>query len=126
MGFPTLQSLRKVRVEQANLVYSHTASIVRHAAALNIQCSIENPQNSLFWIAALMKDFPGYNVVFDNCCHGGLRKKASRGGPCVDGFISLCDGNHFRASWKQNGSLVHPTAEEATYPALRTPCSDSI
>lgn len=128
LGFPTLQGVDKIRVEQANLVYANTAMIIRHAASFNIQCSIENPSNSLFWvipvIVRLMRDFPGYNVVFDNCCHGGLRKKASRWWSLHGWFQSLavlCDGNHFHESWKpvkQHGKLVYPTAEEAAYPIL--------
>ena len=127
-GFPTLQGLDKTRVDQANLVYQHTATIIRHAASLHIQCSIETPSNSLFWIvpaiAKLMRDFPGYNVVFDNCCHGGLRKKASRWWSLHGWFNSLavlCDGNHYHASWKpvkHQGRLIYPTAEEAAYPVL--------
>lgn len=128
LGLPSIHGLDKLRVEQANLVYLHTAEIIRHAASYQIQCSIENPSNSLFWfvpaIANLMRDFPGYNVIFDNCCRGGLRKKASRWWSLhgwFDSLAILCDGNHFHASWKpfkQNGVLVYPTAEEAAYPVL--------
>ena len=49
---------------------------------MGVMCTIENPTNSLFWkvpyIAELIQDFGGYNVVFDSCCHGGARKKSTK------------------------------------------------
>ena len=127
-GLPGLQGLDKLRTEQANIVYDNTATLIRHAAQYNIQCSLENPTNSLFWqfpsIMQLMLDKPGYDVIFDNCCHGGARKKSTRWWALHAWFHSLavlCDDQHVHASWrpvKQNGRLVYPTAEEAAYPIL--------
>ena len=70
------------------------------------------------------KDVGGFNVIFDNCCHGGQRKKSSRWWSFKDWFSSLqaeCDGNHFHPSWaprKEGGKLIYPSAEEAAYPIL--------
>eukprot|EP00435_Cladocopium_sp_Y103_P000983 s6541_g1.t1 len=81
MGLDGLSGLDKVRTESANLVYSATATLVQLCITLDILCSVENPQNSLFWmfpeIAALLQRYVGYPVVFDNCMHGGHRQKAT-------------------------------------------------
>ena len=127
-GVPGLKGTDKQRVEAANLVYFYTAVIVRWAVERCIACSIENPQNSLFWsvpcIRKLLLDIPGYDCCFDNCCHGGSRKKTTRWWSTRNWFQPLavfCDDGHPHAPWKPTaveGKLVYPTAEEAAYPIL--------
>ena len=127
-GVPGLKGTDKQRVEAANLVYFYTAVIVRWAVERCIACSIENPQNSLFWfvpcIRKLLSDIPGYDCCFDNCCHGGSRKKTTRWWSTRNWFQPLavfCDDGHPHAPWKPTaieGKLVYPTAQEAAYPIL--------
>ena len=127
-GLPGLQGTDKLRVEAANKVYSNTATIVRWAARRAITCSIENPMNSLFWnvpcIRRLLDDLSGYDACFDNCCHGGNRKKTTRWWSTRNWFQPLavfCDDGHPHEPWRPsviNGRLTYPTAEEAAYPVL--------
>ena len=74
-GVPGLSNTDKIRTETANLVYANTAKIIQLAFRFEIQCSLENPLNSLFWavpeIQAVLAEIQGHDVIFDNCCHGG-------------------------------------------------------
>ena len=127
-GVPGLSNTDKIRTETANLVYANTAKIIRLAFGLQIQCSLENPLNSLFWavpeIQSVLAEIQGHDVIFDNCCHGGKRAKATRWWSIFSWFDSLsmrCPGTHQHESWKPqlvDGRLVYPTAEEAAYPTL--------
>eukprot|EP00435_Cladocopium_sp_Y103_P028367 s3494_g7.t1 len=128
MGLDGLSGLDKVRTELANQVYSATAEIVKLCIELDILCSVENPQNSLFWVfpdvMAILSIFPGFHVVFDNCMHGGARKKSTGWWSNKAVFAELgltCNNMHEHAPWNpvQVGqSLKFPTAEEAAYPFL--------
>ena len=82
LGLPGLSGVDLVRTEAANHVYEVTAKLVRMLVAWGVFVTIENPTNSLFWIIPcmvdLLNDLGGYDCIFDNCCHGGARKKNSR------------------------------------------------
>ena len=124
MGLDGLSGLDKCRTEQANMVYERTAQVVDLCNQLNILCSVENPQNSLFWefpdIKAATKD--GVFTVFHSCMHGGRRKKLTQWWANKDTYTSLgliCHDEHTHAPWTPQmtpAGLVFPTAEEAAYP----------
>eukprot|EP00435_Cladocopium_sp_Y103_P063984 s44_g25.t1 len=128
MGLDGLEGVDKLRTELANQVYTATAEIAQLCIALDILCSIENPQNSLFWdfpdIVAMLTVFPGFHVTFDSCMHGGARKKntgwwATK--PVYAELALLCDESHTHAQWNPTpvgGALKFPTAEEAAYPVM--------
>ncbi len=72
MGVDGLSGLDKCRTEQANIVYEWIDLCNQY----DILCSVENPQNSLFWeypdVKAVTKD--GFYTAFHSCMHGGRRK----------------------------------------------------
>ena len=82
MGLDKLSGLDKVRTETANQVYEATAAIIRACLELDIVCSVENPENSLFWfypdIEKVMQLARGHSVSFHNCMHGGSRNKLTK------------------------------------------------
>ena len=128
MGLDKLSGLDKVRTETANLVYSATALLVKECISLGILCSVENPENSLFWhfpdILKFMEHFPGHSVSFHNCMHGGKRNKLTKWWASDDTFEALrstCDNSHSHAKWNPvpvGRQLSFPTADEAAYPGL--------
>jgi hypothetical protein len=130
LGLPHLTGTDKVRTEAANHVYKITAELIRQLHAWGVACTIENPTNSLFWkvpyIADLVQDIGGYDVIFDSCCHGGARKKSTKFWCTVPWFTSLAatcpgPGQHVHKSWTPSivdGNVQYPTAEEAAYPNL--------
>ena len=99
---------------------------VRHH--LHILCSIENPENSLFWvfpaIEETLAEVGGHSVSFHSCMHGGARNKLTKWFATDKTFEELrvlCDGSHSHAKWNPNPvgkSLQFPTAAEAAYPIL--------
>ena len=50
MGLPELRGLDAAKVKSANALYWATYRIARLCIRLNITVSVENPQNSLFWL----------------------------------------------------------------------------
>ena len=128
MGLDKLDGLDKVRTELANLVYSATAVLAKECIKFNILCSIENPQNSLFWdfpdIVELTKYCKGHSVSFHNCMHGGKRNKLTKWWASDDTYEelrSMCDNSHTHAKWNPvpvGKHLSFPTSDEAAYPAL--------
>ena len=128
MGVDGLQGLDKVRTESANQVYAATAVIIEFCIDNDILCSVENPENSLFWlypdIQMLMQRVTGCSTSFHNCMHGGKRKKLTKWWATKDVFSPLscvCDGSHQHAQWnpiEDATGLRFPTAEEAAYPHL--------
>ena len=128
MGVDNLTGLDKLRTELANQVYEATALLVSFCVKEGILCSVENPENSLFWlypdIAKILKTFGGVSTIFSNCMHGGKRNKRTKWWATTDIFQELeadCDQKHKHAQWNpvQKGqTLVFPTAEEAAYPHL--------
>ena len=128
MGVDKLTGLDKLRTELANQVYEATAVLVQFCIQHDIVCSVENPENSLFWgypdIAKILETFGGYSTIFSNCMHGGRRNKKTKWWATSDIFAELaaeCDNKHKHAQWNpvQKGQvLVFPTAEEAAYPHL--------
>ena len=128
MGLDSLEGLDKVRTETANLVYAATALIVKKCILLDLLCSIENPENSLFWhfpdIAQILETADGHSVSFHNCMHGGRRNKLTKWWATKDVYGSLhvlCDNSHEHAKWNPTpvgGNLKFPTADEAAYPLL--------
>jgi hypothetical protein len=75
-------------------------------------------------VEAFLLKIGGYNTIFDNCCHGGTRKKATSWWSNVDWFTSLaaqCDDSHYHQKWNAeivDGRVVFPTHLEAAYPVL--------
>ena len=130
LGLPGLTGVDKLRTETANLVYEVCAQLVTMLVQWGVCCTIENPTNSLFWcvpcIKTLVSNLGGYDCIFDNCCHGGQRKKSSKfwcSQPWFQALVAQCPGatKHFHKPWKPaivDGKLVYPTAEEAAYPHL--------
>ena len=130
LGLPGLSGVDLVRTEAANHVYEVTAKLVRMLVAWGVFVTIENPTNSLFWIIPcmvdLLNDLGGYDCIFDNCCHGGARKKNSRFWGSLPWLLLLsatCPGEslHKHKSWQPkviDGKVQYPTAEEAAYPIL--------
>ena len=127
-GISGLSGLDKFKTETANIVYFNTARLIKHAHGLGIARSLENPGNSIFWlvpcIQQLIQEVGGYDTYFDNCCHGGLRKKLTRWWCTTTWFSALearCDGGHVHQPWKptkQDNNIFYPTSEEAAYPIL--------
>ena len=128
MGVDGLQGLDKIRTETANQVYAATAAIIEFCVEHDILCSVENPENSLFWlypdILRVMQRVTGCSTSFHNCMHGGKRKKLTQWWATKDVFSTLacaCDGLHQHAQWnptQDSNGLRFPTAEEAAYPHL--------
>lgn len=94
--------------------------------SLNILCSVENPENSLFWEYPDIKRVigKGFFTEFHNCMHGGKRRKSTSWWATKTVFNelqSICDNSHQHSSWAPTMTakgLVFPTAEEAAYPEL--------
>eukprot|EP00435_Cladocopium_sp_Y103_P062782 s463_g24.t1 len=121
------------RVEKANKWHAATAILIRH---LNVSVSVENPQNSFFWLCTpiklLLQEFGHKHFTsFDHCMHGGKRDKRTAWWswnprcPNHDLFSSLqldCNKKHAHAPWRPykdaTGRTIFPTAEEAAYPTL--------
>ena len=130
LGLPGLTGLDLIRTQSANEVYAITAELVRMLVGWGIFVTVENPTNSLFWvipcILAMLADLGGYDTIFDNCCHGGARKKSSKFWGSKPWFLPLaavCPGEpaHKHKSWHPqvvDGKVQYPTAEEAAYPKL--------
>ena len=128
MGLPTLRGLDLTKVSLANDLYWATLAIAEKCIQLNITVSIENPENSLFWltepIQRLFQICPGNLNVFDSCMMGGDRDKATAWWCSDDLFSSLnlrCNKQHTHKPWTpiaSSGGLKFPTAEEASYPEL--------
>ena len=128
MGLPTLRGLDLTKVSLANDLYWATLTIAEKCIQLNVTVSIENPENSLFWltdpIQQLFRICPGNFNVFDSCMMGGDRDKATAWWCSDDLFSSLnlrCNKQHTHKPWTpiaSSGGLRFPTAEEASYPEL--------
>jgi hypothetical protein len=128
MGVDNLSGLDKIRTELANQVYEKTAAIMKFCIEADILCSLENPENSLFWIypdiLEIMETSVGTSITFSNCMHGGKRNKLTKWWSSKDVFSDLavvCDQMHSHAQWnpvQQGQNLIFPTAEEAAYPHL--------
>ena len=130
LGFHWLSGVDKDRVDAANLTYLHTCELIEWAYSFDIACSIENPANSIFWlipfVVALFKRIGGYETLFHNCCHGGLRRKLTKWWDTHGIFgelAAICDndGSHEHLDWKpvaSHNKLNFPTSSEAAYPFL--------
>ena len=93
MGLDGLQGTDKIKAECANITYDSACVLMRLCIQLSIAVSLENPENSLFWqipiVKQLLADYGGYMTYFDNCCHGGSRKRVQLGGPALIGSTLL-------------------------------------
>jgi hypothetical protein len=128
MGLDGLAGLDKVKTETANITYENMCLLARVCHGLGIAISIENPENSIFWkvpvVTALISDIGGFMTYFDNCCHGGSRRKGTGWWANVDWFEQLavrCDNSHFHEKWNADivdGKVCFPTHLEAAYPVL--------
>lgn len=128
MGLPELRGLDAAKVKSANTLYWATYRIAKLCIRLNITVSIENPQNSLFWLtdpmSKLFSEHLGFHNVFQACMMGGDRDKRTLwwcSDQTFDSFNILCDGMHSHKAWKPVATttgLRFPTAQEAEYPTL--------
>ena len=96
----------------------------------NIVCSLENPANSIFWlipfVVKMLQKIGGYETLFHNCRHGGLRRKLTKWWDThgiFDELAAICenDGSHEDLDWKPvtaDNKLHYPTSSEAAYPFL--------
>ena len=117
-GLPGLSHLDKLRTETANQVYANSAAIVLWAHEHKVVTSVENPESSIFWLMPCVQDMRcrigGFPCVFDNCCHGGLRKKSTQWWCTHDWFSALaikCNGGHYHEPWAptlKGKQLVYP------------------
>lgn len=123
MGVDGLTGLDKIRTEAANQVYAATAQIVAFCIRFDILCSVENPENSLFWlypdVVQVMQSVQGSSTSFHNCMHGGKRKKLTKwwsNKRVFEPLACVCDGKHEHAQWNpiQDGHGLR----EAAYPHL--------
>ena len=85
MGIDGLSGLDKVRTETANLVYAATAKLIEVCHNLQILCSVENPENSLFWFSQQLQQ--SWKQSVDTVCHSttvcmaGPATSLQNGGP---------------------------------------------
>ena len=131
MGLPELRGLDAAKVKSANTLYWATYRIAKLCIRLNITVSIENPQNSLFWLtdpmSKLFSEHLGFHHVFQACMMGGDRDKRTLwrcSDQTFDSFNILCDGMHSHKAWKPVATttgLRFPTAQEAEYLTMDDP-----
>eukprot|EP00435_Cladocopium_sp_Y103_P057446 s2110_g19.t1 len=136
-GRPNLRPLDQLKVNQANLIYSHAIQLLRVCCELNCIVTIENPARSWLWplLVLLVKQtedpafitwyFALTSTMFDACMHGSLRNKSTTILGTAGVFDSLavrCDGNHDHLPWSASRTAdngwVFDTAAEAEYPSL--------
>lgn len=128
LGLPGLVGKDLAKVVSANATYAAMIQVCILCLELQIAISIENPGNSIFWkipfIVKFLEAHPGFDAMFHNCVHGGLRDKLTRWWSDRDWFLPLamlCDKQHVHAKWNpevKDGRVVYPTHEEAAYPML--------
>ena len=84
-GLDKLSGVDKIRTETANLVYEATAALVSECHNLDILCSLENPENFLFWffpdVNTALQKIGGYSVSFHIACTAGHVTNSPNGGP---------------------------------------------
>ena len=124
-GFPWLQGLNRVRVDQANLLYDVVADTCTFPFTRHVLLAVENPRSSLLWRTSMWmraKDVCSVHVDLQNCAYGGERPKWTR--LCCNNatFMSLartCPGGHclkHHKPWGRASSGGWSTAEETAYP----------
>ncbi len=129
MGLPHIRGLDAAKVASANLLYQATLEIVLLCIELNVLCTVENPENSLFWdtnpMIPLFEVCEGYHNVFQYCMMGGDRDKRTKWWSSQNyfgAFNIMCDGSHSLKPWTptitDHQGLLFPTKEEAAYPQL--------
>ena len=136
LGLPGLNARDQARVDSANVLCSLTLEIALHCLRHNIVVSIENPANSWTW-AAFVKILNNshsaaakhlYNsmqpVEFHSCCHGGLRRKATKWLSTLGVYAALqavCQNDHEHAPFgvtRSESGWQFDTSLEAAYPKL--------
>ena len=128
MGLDGLAGSDKVKTETANITYENMCLLARMCHDFDIAISVENPENSIFWkvpaVLDMLSEIGGFMTIFDNCCHGGSRRKGTAWWANVDWFKPLairCDNSHFHETWTADvidGKVCFPTHLEAAYPVL--------
>ena len=130
LGFSWLAGVDRIRVDAANLTYLHSCELIEWAYSFDIACSLKNPANSIFWlipcVVALFQKIGGYETLFHNCCHGGLRRKLTKWWDTHGIFgelAAICenDASQEHLDWKpvtSDNKLHYPTSSEAAYPFL--------
>ena len=125
-GIPGMSQEDWERVNSANILWDFCARFIFRADELGCLVSAENPQNAYMWKCyswpALVERF--YEVLFQNCMHGGKRAKWSlwvSNWKALQGIAATCDGNHEHLPWgvkRTAEGTTFATAEEAEYPLL--------
>ena len=128
MGLPHIRGLDAAKVLSANMLYQTTLEIALLCIELDVLCTVENPENSLFWdtdpMKCLFEKCAGFRNVFQACMMGGERDKRTMWWSSKDYFRAfnvLCDGLHAHKAWTPvitDKGLHFPTKEEAAYPQL--------
>ena len=128
MGLPHIRGLDAAQVSSANMLYQAAFEIVMLCIELDVLCTVENPENSLFWdtdpMRRLFETCAGFRNVFQSCMMGGDRDKRTMWWSSKDYFSAfniLCDGLHShkaRTPMITDKGLHFPTKEEAAYPQL--------
>ena len=128
MGLPHIRGLDAAKVASANLLYQATFEIVMLCIELDVLCTVENPENSLFWdtdpMRRLFEICEGFHNVFQSCMMGGDRDKRTKWWSSKNYFSAfniMCDGLHSHKAWTPTiteKGLNFPTKEEAAYPQL--------
>ena len=92
MGMDGLSGLDKIKAECVNITYENTCELMRLCIKLGIAVSLENPRTPFegTFGGSFSLEIGGYNTIFDNCCHGGARKKATSWCPMWLVYKSCC------------------------------------
>jgi len=136
LGFPNLSGADKLKVEQANKLYSFGVAVLRLCYEMGLLVSIENPLRSWLWgiltMLVLQTGDEGFiqwfakltRVDFHACMHGSERDKRTRllaSSGLYDTLALECDRNHVHKPWyvvAKGRHLEFATALEAEYPQL--------
>ena len=126
-GIPHLAPHDRMKVDKANAVYRSVIELVMYARSKGIKCCIENPWSSYLWQLGPFKQLLTlgfFDVVFQNCMHGGERPKWTRLRTDMPELLQLnrvCPGesaNHKHKPWGlaiTTEGPVFATAEETQY-----------
>ena len=126
-GLPNLSPVDQARVDKANAVYLFCSEVAEYCTQQGILWFVENPENSIMWQLPIFKVLLVHPVVFDvcydACMFGGIRKKSQRLRTNIVNLSTMalrCDNSHDHAPWRsqEHGLLKYHTADEAEYPYL--------
>ena len=123
-------SLRSILTRSLQPTWRFSHLRAHWMGVFNIASSLENLANSIFWlipcVVKMIQKIGGYETLFHNCCHGGLRRKLTKWWnthSIFDELAAICenDGSHEHLDWKpvpSDNELHYPTSSEAACPFL--------